>query len=771
MKKSIAIIITLFAIISVNAQIIEKTFYFSDYKIVDVGEYSIVRFNNTLTTGIVGEPALPYHSVSLLLPPGHVAEKVEFIGEDEIRIEGDFKLYPQQASRQLSKEKSGIFRIKNSVYNSFSQYPVKQSGEFSTEFLNGYSFVLSSFTPVKYTPREGKIDFYKKVTIRVTTKPDIKAETALKNLAKGDFVNSKIESYAQNPEMVSVYPKIKSSSEDDYQMMIITPALFENNYEDLINLYISRGIIAKVITTEDINTNIAGQDLQEKIRNYIIQEYQGHGVQYILLGGDVEHVPYRGFYCAVQSGEETYESSNIPADVYYSALDGNWNNDGDDKWGEPGEDDLLPDVSVARFPVSNAEELENMIHKSVYYQNQPVLGELEQPLFVGEFATDNPLTWGSDYLDLLIGNHTDNGYETTGIPESNNYDTLYDRTSHWEKSQLLSKINEGTSFIYHVGHAFSGSVMRLEYPDIINSNFSQVNGTDHNFTLVYSHGCDCGAFDFDDCIAEKIVNIDNFAAGGIFNSRYGWFNEGQTEGPSEHLNREFVDALYSQKKTRMGEAHKISKIESSAWVTATGQHEEGALRWCFYSCNYLGDPAMSVWTTEPINIDVTYENSFAQNAGSTSVNVKSNGVPVENFTCVLKKDNTIYGTAKTDNNGNAQIQFAETAAEQGPAQIVVSGSNCLPHSYDVTISSTSSVGNISINSGITVFPNPASHILNINIPENSEISIFNILGKEVKALKAKKGLLTVDINGLPTGQYFVKATFDRGILIKKVIIK
>jgi len=87
------------------------------------------------------------------------------------------------------------------------------------------------------------------------------------------------------------------------------------------------------------------------MRNYIISEYQAHGIEYVLLGGDDELVPHRGFYCIVYSSS-TYEDSDIPADLYYSALDGSWNDDGDGYWGEIGEDDLLPDISVARFPAA-----------------------------------------------------------------------------------------------------------------------------------------------------------------------------------------------------------------------------------------------------------------------------------------------------------------------------------------------------------------------------------------------------------------------------------
>ncbi len=145
-------------------------------------------------------------------------------------------------------------------------------------------------------------------------------------------------------------------------------------------------------------------------------------------------------------------------------------------------------------------------------------------------------------------------------------------------------------------------MMRLFLWDITNQNFSQVNGVDHNYTLMYTHGCLCGAFDVDDCISEKAVTIENWLVGGAFNSRYGWFNEGQTEGPSAHIHREFVSALYNDTISykRIGQTHMMSKIATAPWVTAPGQWEPGALRWCFYDCNIFGDPAMEIWTDEPI---------------------------------------------------------------------------------------------------------------------------------------------------------------------------
>ncbi|MEZ5081888.1 MAG: C25 family cysteine peptidase [Bacteroidales bacterium] len=169
-------------------------------------------------------------------------------------------------------------------------------------------------------------------------------------------------------------------------------------------------------------------------------------------GSDVEHIPYRGFYCYAQSGSG-YEDDDIPADLYYAGLDGTWNDDGDNKWGEPGEDDLLPEIGIGRFSFSNTTELTNMINKSVAYQNNPVLGEFRKALFAGEWLYSSPETWGSDYLELLIGYQNENGYETMGIPDDYDFQKLYEETTSWGANTLITAINSGKQYVHHVGHA------------------------------------------------------------------------------------------------------------------------------------------------------------------------------------------------------------------------------------------------------------------------------------------------------------------------------
>jgi hypothetical protein len=790
MKKFKFILFVLLCVYaSLNARVIEKTYYFDNYQVTQIDNYETINFSNTLLTGKTGEPVLPYHSISLLLPPGEIAESIEMIGEDETTIPGNFTIYPQQFVRPVSEAASGEFVKNELIYSMTGAYPSSQTGEITTQFMNGYSIALSAFTPLKYYPASGEASFYKKITIRIHTQKDTKANNALANLTANKEVLKRVKGFVQNPDLVNLYPD-KISNNDDYQLLIISPAQFEDELFTLIDLYRNRGLNTKIISTDSIYSASSGQDSQEKIRNFIIQEYQNYNIEYVLLGGDVEQIPYRGFYCHVQSSV-VYEDDDIPADLYYSALDGTWNDNGNNLWGEIGEDDLLPEVSVGRIPASNSSELNNLLNKIVSYQNTPVLNELDKPLLAGEDLYSNPQTWGGDYLDLLIGYHEDNGYTTSGIPIEDNIEKLYDRDlGSWSGATLISKINGGKSFVYHVGHANSSYVMRLSSSDITNSNFSQVNGVVHNYTLVNTIGCDCGAFDQSDCIAEKMVNIQNFAAAFVGNSRYGWFNEGQTEGPSPHLQREFVDALYHDKLYRIGEAFLESKIATAPWVNAPGQWEEGALRWCFYCNNVLGDPAMGVWTNEPMPIQVNYSYSIPPGAPSVDVSVTSGGNPVEGLSCAVIKDSVLYGVGITDTLGNATVTLDPPITEIGNAELVVSGYNCLPASYSLMVTSIEDDGNKVLAPYETKlydnYPNPFNPSTNIrfsisDLPAGRQgsrfttLKVYDVLGNEVATLVNEEkpaGSYEVSFNAsmLASGIYYYRLTAGNFVEIKKMLL-
>jgi hypothetical protein len=666
------------SMLAVSGEVVH-TYHFGQPEISRNGVYDVINFSNTMLTNRAGEPLLPYHALSLLLPPGERAVSIEIVREGEILLDGAFQIMPAQPSRPLSESKPFVFMKNEAVYASSEAYPSSPSGTLTTQYLNGHSFAFSSFTPMEYVPSTGQLKYYSKVTVYIETETDPASKHSM--LRSDEKIQSRVKRLAQNSDMLFRYNG-KTKSAGDYELLIITPMTFAAGFNGLIEMYKARGIRSSIQTTEYILANMSGIDLQEKMRNYIIQEYQNHGIETVLLGGDVELIPHRGFYCYVQSGSG-YTDNGIPADLYYSGLDGTWNDNGNNRWGEPGEDDLLPEVAVGRMPFNTATELANMIHKSISYQNQPVLGEFTKSLLVGEHLYSAPETWGSDYLELLIGQRSDNGYTTIGIPESYTFQRLYEEDFNWSKNDLMNAINQGKQFVHHVGHASQTYVAKFSNSDITNANFSQVNGIIRNYSLLQTHGCDCGAFDYSDCILEKMVTIQNFAVAVVGNSRYGWFNEGQTEGPAAHLHREMTDAMFHERISMLGQAMVEGKTMTAPWVTAPGQWEEGALRWNFYDLNILGDPAVSVWTNEPMLAQVGFQSEIMLGIPTMEVSVTAGGFAAEGFRLSIVKDDDIIAVGMTNESGIATLEFNPPVTDPGAASLQVSGYNILPQNYEL----------------------------------------------------------------------------------------
>lgn len=670
MKKLFFVLLIMLAI-SVSGQKISKTYSFNNYSIQQVDDYNLLKIKNTRNMAAPGNPMQPYFLTNLLLPPGADVKSVTIEPQNLESEQITMQLYPMQYVRPLSFSGESTFIKHDDAYDVDLVQTFQKSISFHQEKLNGYEIVQVKFSPIQYYPLRNLVEIAKQVTICVNYETN--RSPNIKMLSTRNIVGKTLLNLIDNSETIKAYP-VAAKKSQIIDVLIITPTEFTPDFEPLIADYQKRALRVEIVSVEDIQAEATGADLQEKIRNTIIEYYQTNDVRYVLLGGDVEHIPYRGFYCEAQSSE-LITDYDIPADLYYMALDGNWNTDGDDKWGEPDEDDLLPEVALSRMPFSTHEDLQNMLHKTLSYTNYPVEGELNNPLLAGEHLYDDPLTWGAQYLDLIHGTHDDNGYTTTGIPNDHPYDTLYDRDSDWTSTQIIAEINSGHPFIHHVGHSNSNYAMRLYNSDITTSNFSQVDGITHNFPIIYTHGCICGAFDDNDCIAEEMLQLDMFASAFVGNSRYGWFNEGQTEGPSEHLHREFVNALYNDKINFLAEAHMISKIESSGWVEADNQHEPGALRWVFYDCNAMGDPTLPIWTDELKTVDISIPDGLLIGSSQASVMAQTDSNPQANVYISLAKDGVIYGSGTTDASGLAEIQLSQPFTTTGQVEVIYSGYN------------------------------------------------------------------------------------------------
>ena len=765
MKKIFSILLLSLLSLCVNAQIVEHTYYFDAPDVTEIQSYYQIQLDNCIQSARAGQPSLPYKSVSLMLPYGSEAESIEIQLSDFEEITINKPLFPYQPSRPYSHPDRKTFMKNDEVYSSENIYPTVCHGELTTHYLNGYAFAFTSFTPVQYEPLLGKVMYAKTATVRVKLASSRDNNSSM--IWNTPYSKSKVQNMADNPDMIFLYER-RGKVNTTYDMLIITGEDYITGFEEYAEYYNGIGVRNKIVTVEDIYSSTDGVDNQEKIRNFIIDEYVNNGIIMVLLGGDVDIIPCRGLYCEVQSSE-LYVDNTIPADLYYSALDGTWNDDNDDRWGEIGEDDLLPEIGIARMSFDNAAKQANMINKSLKYQREPVLGEFRDVILAGEWLYNYPITYGSDFLELIIGEHHDNGYTTIGIPESYNFTRLYAEDGTWNPILLMNSINAGTQYVHHAGHAESYTVAEWYIDEVNDYNFSGANGVDHNYTFFHSHGCICGAFDRD-CIMERMISIENFAVAAIGNSRYGWFNEGQTEGPSGHLHREMTDAQYYERIPFLGMQLSESKCMTAPFVNAPGQWEEGALRWNFYDLNVLGDVAVRPWLDEPFNPNIKYDATLSSDQQSTEVVVKdNNGAPQKGFRCSLMYNDKLVGFAITNEEGVAVIDF-ENEVEHGNMKLYVTGLNAFPQVYDVAYD-TDGIETIEKNI-IAIYPNPNKGMFNVRLDDGIyDISISNAVGQTVCNITDATDEVMIDIDDLTSGLYFVNIRNEKVNVIEKIILE
>ena len=762
MKKLSLILFALMVTLFASAQTIEKTYYFGQPSINQIQGYEQIQFTNCMQSALAGQPSLPWQSVSLMLPQGQEAVAIEVELSGFQTIEGSHNLFPYQSARTYSDPMRRQFEKDEALYASKSVYPAQAYGKLDTQYLNGVGFAFSAFTPVQYIPGTGEVRYATKATVKIKTAAS-KADHARKLWLNGNNAE-RAKCLAQNPEMLETYNS-RDFNVGGYDLLVVTPQQYVASFDEYVSFYQARGLRVHVTALETILSSMSGQDDAEKLRNYIIQEYENNGIMMVNLGGDTQYIPYRGFYCYVTSGGGDQEDYGLPADLYYAALDGNWNDDGDERWGEIGEDDLLPEIGVGRMCFNNITELNNMLHKSMTYQATPVLGEFRKVTMGGEHLYDDPYSVGSQYLELLIGTHDDNGYTTIGIPENYNFTRLYAEEGNWSGDNLRDAINQGTQYVHHDGHANTYYVAGWTNWDITDENFYGPNGVDHNYTFFHTSGCICGDFS-SDCILECMTQIANFAVATFGNSRFGWFNEGQTEGPAIHLHRETEDAYYNDRIPYGGMALREAKIQTAPWVTAPGQWEEGALRWNFYDLNMMGDVACSPWHDEPFNPNVEYPIEILEGMTSMEVEVTNeNGEGLKNFRCALFRDNEMIGLGHTDESGTALVEINDPLDYIADLKLIVTGCDAWPQT--VSIACLDTPENMMLN--VAIYPNPNRGHFSLNLPEEDcNIVVFNSVGQQVYSQQAK-GVTTLNLEGLNSGMYFVTVKSAHGVSTLKFV--
>lgn len=367
-------------------------------------------------------------------------------------------------------------------------------------------------------------------------------------------------------------------------------------------------------TMDFIETNYEGIDRAEKVRNYIKNSHKNHGTRFVILGGDADgemenhKVPMRGIYNKYEADDKVIaEDAAVPSDRYYAYLDGSFNSDGDENWGEENDGaDLFPEnknldwgyeVAVGRIAADNSEEAFNHINKIIAFEQLDLPGK---SLLAGQKINDQP-TWGADNLDrLMVCNDSTKAYDR-------------DLEFPWTRAEMITLINSNQySQLHHSGHADFGAALRMNVSDIPNLS-------NQHPMFIYTQGDYAATVSHDDSFAEIITNgyPNGGAAAFIGSSSQTWLDEGY--GDSAFAHQMFQEFQYYS-DYHIGVALLIADLE----LRYGGYSNPG--RWATFSTVLIGDPATRIYnqtTGSKPKIDSFSGTTLYENDIANGINIRA----------------------------------------------------------------------------------------------------------------------------------------------------
>ena len=565
------------------------TYDFAPPVVVPAGAYHRIALANLPTLGEPGQPALPYQSARILLPPGQDVAGVEVEPVGEAVWPGRVRPAPAQPQQPLCIPPTGD--TTRSTEHPTTTYPPQYHQVFSTQTLGGYRILLLRLFPVRYEPATDRLTYARQLRVTVRLRPTIH-EAAL---PPNPTVASRVRALVDNPSHLRspisnprpTGPLVDPDTPYDY--IIITNEALSPTFQSLVDWRTSQGLAARIFTTEEIYAHYdgtrpdGGTDNPTRIRNFLIDAYTAwlttpHPLRYVLLGGDVEIIPPR--YVSVLAG--IYSSDELICDNYYAGLDGTWDDDADGYYGEgdatgggtgeAGEEaDFYAELYVGRAPVSSAAQAANFINKIIAYESDPAAAYLDEGLMLGEQLDSR--TYAGYSVD-----------EIAALAPALDVTRLYDRNATWDASDLIPRLNGGVHIVNHLGHAYYGMVMRMTRAQVDNL-------TNEEPFLVHTQGCLAAKFDEDDAVGEHFVFGEHGAFAFIGNTQYGWYLPGSTNGASQLFHLAFIDALFNERIHPVGQALQYAKEISLDRVGPAGPE-----RWVCLELVLLGDPATPVVT-------------------------------------------------------------------------------------------------------------------------------------------------------------------------------
>ena len=615
---SVRYAILLLAAATLRAGTVNENINFSknDFRLLDHQGYGLVIGQDMDVTDQPGAPQLPVRRVSLALPVRARVTAVRAKPEAWVGLQADATVFPaqQQAILSSTKKLAAVTAPDPAVYTSSRPWPDQPAVWTGTSTRDGRTLVDLLVYPVRYTGSNRQLEYCSRFAVTVEYDP---------------------------------LPPAASLDLDAFDYVIVTSTTFDTVFQRLADWKTQKGVRTVVRHIDWVTGAYPGRDNAEKLRNYI-KTLPDSGAEYVLLGGDVNVIPFRKAFAMVSEGNIDPREDSLPCDLYFADLDGTWDANDNDVFGEVDDSvDLYPDITVGRAPAENIADARAFVNKLLKYERSPSPAYLDNVLFFAEVMWSNPYTDGGVHKDRLENASFSTGSEVT---------KLYERLGNESRTSVMAAMRQGQNLLNHDGHGWI-DIMSCGSSYMRTSDCDTITNPDHG--ILYSIGCWTTAFDQNSIGEAWVNNPDGGGVAMIGNSSYGWGSPGNPGfGYSDKFDDRFWWAIKNEDVFNLGRALDWSK----AWYVPFS-HGRNVYRWHQYQVNLMGCPEMPVRTAAPCSLHVTAPAGIPYGPSRLLVTVAdSGGAPVVGALVCLMKGTESYSRTLTGSAGTAWLEAAPATA-------------------------------------------------------------------------------------------------------------
>ncbi len=649
----------------------------------------------------IGSPKLPVYQ-KLIEIPWDADIKVSITRKNEkiidLKQKGFYeKLLPVQPSLSKNHDTIDLFYLNSETYSkdSFSEAPfitIQKQG-----YLRGKNMALLSIFPLQYNPVSNQLKVLENIEAKVLFQNADIQKTNYEKARTAYFTNISSDNYKSS--------FIYSTSPIKY--IIVSNPMFRETLKPFVDWKIRQGYKVIEAYTDNPEVGSSPQSIQKYLKDlYNKATPEDPAPLYLLLVGDVEQLP------AFEGKANIPNSLGHVTDLYYAEFT----------------DDYLPEMIYGRFPAKNTQQLENMISKTIIYEQYQFSNPsfLDKTMLIAGFESSNNTIYSDGQMNYLESEYfsADKGFTNIKYSTSESFNKTADIKQH---------LDSGMALVNFSAHCMADG---WKNPNISNSSIEQISN-DKKYPIIISNCCLSGNFNIDECFGEAFLRSPNGAIGYIGSSDNTFWDEdyywsvgvGEVSmHPAYESKTQSAFDYWLHQHNEYPENWAITQgqfLQLGNLSVATGSPSKSLYYAEIY--NLLGDPSLTPFLKQPTSLFINYQDSLFTN--QTELQIET-----EPYTYVaLSSDSTVLAASMSNNEGLVTLNFSPLASKEN-LYLFANKQFRIPYLDTLHIYKHSqSINSLNTNKiSMEISPNPAKNFTNIDLylpySMNFSLLIYNMQG-------------------------------------------